>query len=108
MPEYDEEYEDEVPVPRTPNEERDDYKVNVSRRQIRRLEASAKTADEDRAGREAAERELAFARAGVSVDPDDARAAIFRRGYNGELTPDAIRTAATEFGVGQPAPPTPA
>lgn len=42
------------------------------------------------------ERENAFLRAGI--DPDDSRLGYFYRGYEGEMTADAIRAAATEAG----------
>jgi hypothetical protein len=51
------------------------------------LEAQAKEA-------EAAKRELAFVKAGV--DPDSAAAKYFVKGYDGELTAEAIRAAAEE------------
>jgi hypothetical protein len=51
------------------------------------LEAQAKEV-------EATKRELAFVKAGV--DPDSAAAKYFVKGYDGELTPEAIRAAAEE------------
>lgn len=69
--------------------------VTLSRQQIRNLEKRAKDADtaDLRAG--AAERELAFIRAGV---PDTPAAKYFVKGYDGEVTAEAIRTAAVEAG----------
>jgi hypothetical protein len=55
--------------------------------QVKAFEAKAKEA-------EAATRELAFVKAGV--DPDSAAAKYFVKGYDGELTPEAIRVAAEE------------
>ena len=55
--------------------------------QVKAVEAKAKEA-------EAAQRELAFVKAGV--DPDSAAAKYFVKGYDGELTPEAIRAAAEE------------
>jgi hypothetical protein len=55
--------------------------------QVKAFEAKAKEA-------EAAQRELAFVKAGV--DPDSAAAKYFVKGYDGELTPEAIRAAAEE------------
>lgn len=43
-----------------------------------------------------AKRELAFAKAGI--DPDDPRMRYFVKGYEGDLTPAAVRQAATEAG----------
>jgi hypothetical protein len=58
--------------------------------QVKAFEAKAKEA-------EAATRELAFVKAGV--DPDSAAAKYFVKGYDGELTPEAIRAAAEEAGL---------
>ena len=55
--------------------------------QVKAFEAKAKEA-------EAAQRELAFVKAGVN--PDSAAAKYFVKGYDGELTPEAIRVAAEE------------
>ena len=55
--------------------------------QVKAFEAKAKEA-------EAATRELAFVKAGV--DPDSAAAKYFVKGYDGELTAEAIRAAAEE------------
>ena len=55
--------------------------------QVKAFEAKAKEA-------EAAQRELAFVKAGVN--PDSAAAKYFVKGYDGELTPEAIRAAAEE------------
>jgi hypothetical protein len=55
--------------------------------QVKAFEAKAKEA-------EAAQRELAFVKAGV--DPESAAAKYFVKGYDGELTPEAIRAAAEE------------
>lgn len=55
--------------------------------QVKAFEAKAKEA-------EAATRELAFVKAGVN--PDSAAAKYFVKGYDGELTPEAIRAAAEE------------
>lgn len=46
------------------------------------------------------ERENAFLRAGV--DPDDSKLGYFYRGYDGELSVDAIRAAAVEAGFVAP------
>lgn len=46
------------------------------------------------------ERENAFLRAGV--DPDDPKLGYFYRGYNGELSSDAIKAAAIEAGFINP------
>jgi hypothetical protein len=54
------------------------------------LEKKAKRAD-------ALEREVAFLKAGVNSD--DPRAKWFYKGYDGELTADAIKAAAVEAGL---------
>lgn len=48
----------------------------------------------------------AFLRAGI--DPEDKKAGYFFRGYDGELTPEAIRAAALEAGFTEAAPGAPA
>jgi hypothetical protein len=63
--------------------------VTLSRKQIRSLEAKAARAD-------AAERELAFAKAGV--DLADPKLSYFVKGYSGELTPEAIKQEAVNAG----------
>lgn len=72
---------------------------------VKRLEDQAKTSQE--AGSKAAqlERELTFTKAGI--DPDDAKAKYFVKGYDGELTPDAVKAAAVEAGLleANPVPP---
>lgn len=57
------------------------------------------------AERDAAKREAAFLRAGIN--PDDARLSYFVRGYNGDLTADAIKQAAVDAGFVAPPPPDP-
>lgn len=78
----------------------------VPRAHIRDLEAKAKRADELEAQLAQAQRDAAFIQAlGPSTDP---RLDYFRRGYQGDVTPDAIRQAATDAGFladgSQPAP----
>jgi ribosomal protein L12E/L44/L45/RPP1/RPP2 len=65
------------------------------------LRAAVKRAEKTKAENEALKRELAFAKAGI--DPDDTRMKYFVRGYDGDLTADAIKQAATEAGfIGAP------
>lgn len=68
----------------------------VPRAQIRDLEAKARQADELAAKVAGMERTEAFRAAGL--DPNDPKAKYFVKGYEGELTPDAIKVAATEAG----------
>jgi len=62
-------------------------RIENPKQQVKAFEAKAKEA-------EAATRELAFVKAGV--DPDSAAAKYFVKGYDGELTAEAIRAAAEE------------
>lgn len=54
---------------------------------------------------QAAKREAAFLRAGIN--PDDARLSYFVKGYDGDLTADAITKAAVDAGFLAPPPPDP-
>lgn len=68
----------------------------------RKQEQARKAAERER---DQARRETAFLRAGI--DPEaKGIAAYFVKGYDGDLSPEAIKAAATEAGVLQPAPPT--
>lgn len=66
---------------------------------LRRAANKAKRLEQENAK---LERELAFARAGITGT--DQRTAIFMRGYDGELEPAAIRAVATEAGFIAEAP----
>jgi hypothetical protein len=74
----------------------EDDPVEQQPSEIQSLRAAAKKgkASEQKASK--LERENAFLRAGI--DPDDPRLGYFYRGYEGEMTADAIRAAATESG----------
>ena len=85
MSESDFEFEDEAQDQATRNPVR--ARMRELEQQVKAFEAKAKEA-------EAATRELAFVKAGV--DPDSAAAKYFVKGYDGELTPEAIRAAAEE------------
>jgi hypothetical protein len=85
MSESDFEFEDEAQDQATRNPVR--ARMRELEQQVKAFEAKAKEA-------EAAQRELAFVKAGV--DPDSAAAKYFVKGYDGELTPEAIRAAAEE------------
>lgn len=67
---------------------------------IRQLREQAKRGREAESRAEAAERELAFARAGL--DLSDSRMGYFVRGYDGDLTREAIREAAERDGFLNP------
>ena len=80
-----------------------DRSVTVSRRQLNNLEKKAR---EMEARASAAERKLAFAQAGI--DLSDAKMKYFVNGYDGEITADSIKKAATEAGfLSEEAPPEP-
>lgn len=70
------------------------------RKQIEEQAAKAKDAEARAA---AAERELAFAKAGLPLN--DPKMGYFVKGYDGDLTPEAIKTAAEAAGfIGEPEP----
>ena len=71
--------------------------VTVPRSQIKVLEKQAKERAEAVARAEKAERQLAFAAAGIPLN--DKRFSYFIKGYDGEFEPDAIREAAAEVGL---------
>lgn len=86
------------------DDEQESRTVTLKRDQIRQLEKQAKAANEATARAEAAERKLAFAEAGLSLA--DPKMAYFVKGYDGEMTAEAITEAATAAGfLGTPAPP---
>ena len=67
---------------------------NPLRARMRELESEIKSLRQQAAEAEQAKRELAFVKAGV--DPSDSAAKYFVKGYDGELTVDAIKAAAVE------------
>jgi hypothetical protein len=80
----DHEFEDEQP----------DQPKDPVRAHLRKLEAENKALREQAAAAELAKRELTFVKAGIN--PDDPRAKYFVKGYDGELSVEAIRSAAEE------------
>ena len=70
------------------------------RAHMRKLEEELKAERAARAEAEAAKRELAFVKAGVPLDNPVAK--YFIKGYDGEITPEAIRAAAEEANLIQP------
>ena len=77
-----------------PEEEHPD--IVLQRQQIKKLEKENKELAEKAAKADAAERRLAFAEAGIKLD--DPKMSYFVKGYEGELTADAIKAAAVEAG----------
>lgn len=73
----------------------------------KQIEEQASKAREAEARAAAAERELAFAKAGLPLD--DPKMGYFVKGYEGDLTPEAIKAAAESAGfLSPPAPEIPA
>lgn len=95
MSDYDDENHDDG--------EQEERLVTLSRAQIRAMEKKARAADEAMERAAAAERRLAFAEAGIN--PADKRLAYFAKAYDGEMTAEAIKAAATEAGFLTPAEP---
>lgn len=86
--------------PEAPAAEGDDNAV------IKELRAKAAKADEAEARAAAAERDLAFTKAGI---PDEGVGSYFRKGYDGDLTAEAIKAEAAVSGFTTTViPPTPA
>lgn len=75
-----------------------------SRSFVRKLEQEAKDgkrarreADEAKADANAAKRELALMKAGIDLDSPTGK--LFVKAYDGEISADAIKAAATEYGL---------
>jgi hypothetical protein len=67
---------------------------------FKNLRAKAKKADQYERELNAMKREVAFVKAGIPLD--DPKVGYFVKGYDGELEPDAIRSAAIEAGFMSP------
>lgn len=84
----------------------DDYQAseepsrNPLRDRIKELEGKVKAYEAERTQFESERRELTFVKAGI--DPTDTRVKYFVKGYDGELSADAIRSAAIEAGFLSP------
>lgn len=76
---------------------------NRDRKWVRDLERRAKDADRVRAEAESAKRELALLKAGIDVNTPQGK--LFAKAYDGEYTVDAVKAAATEYGVLEAAAP---
>lgn len=74
------------------DDEAEERLVTLKRDEIRALEKRAKAAEEAQARAEAAERQLAFAKAGI--DLTDPKLSYFVKGYEGDLDPEAIKAKA--------------
>lgn len=76
------------------DEQEDQQPKDPVRAHLRKLEAENKRKDEELAALKSAQRELVFLKAGIN--PDDPKAKYFVKGYDGEMTVEAIRQAAEE------------
>lgn len=93
---------DESADAQQPTGQREDYLVKAPRSQIRTLQDQAKRGRDAETRAERAERELAFMRAGIDLTTE--RGQFFAQGYDGELTPEAIRAKAQTVGALDAAP----
>ena len=75
---------------------------NPLRARMKDLEAEVKALRAERQQFEAERRELTFVKAGI--DPADTKVKYFVKGYDGDLNPEAIRSAAIEAGFLSPDP----
>lgn len=85
-------YDDDPPV--------EDRTVTLKRSQIKTLEEKAKRTEAAEAEKNALARELAFLKAGIPADHPVTP--YFVKGYDGELTADAIKAAAVVAGIVNP------
>lgn len=92
---------DFAPDQGAPEEGRTEAELRLARKRIKELEALE--AEAQRA--KDLERRLAFMEAGIN--PSDAKAKYFVKGYEGELTAEAIRAEAEAAGLIAPPPPDP-
>lgn len=66
------------------------------RAELRKSKQIAREAAEAQAKLNELQKELAFTKAGI---PDDGVGALLRKAYDGEITPEAIRAAANQYGI---------
>ena len=83
------------------DEPTDDRTVTLTRQQIRSLERDAKQARKAAEEAAALKRENAFIKAGINPDSDP-KLQYFVDGYKGDITAEAIRTAAEQAGFLNP------
>lgn len=74
-----------------------DSRVSLDRKQIRSMERDAKQSRKNAEENARLQRELAFTKAGIDTDKDP-RLTYFAKGYDGEMTAEAIRQAAETAG----------
>lgn len=88
------------------SESEDQDQIEEPRGLRKQIEEQAAKAREAEARAAAAERRLAFAEAGISLS--DPKMSYFVKGYDGDLSADAIKAAASEAGfLAPPAPQVP-
>lgn len=80
-----------------PDDQETESQPNPLRQQIKRLEKQVRDLTTKAQEGQAASRELLFAKAGIPLDNPKAR--YFVKGYDGELTTEAIKAAAAEIGL---------
>lgn len=99
MPDDDYEYDEDGNL----IEETDDRFARLPRDQVRRLERKAKLADKvPDLEQKVAEYERRDLFRAVGIDPEDTKAKWFAKGYDGAMTPEAIKAAAIEGGFMAP------
>jgi hypothetical protein len=81
------------------DEDNDHLDPNI-RAELRKSKERAREAEAAKAEAELLKRELAFTKAGI---PDDKFGALFRKAYDGEADAEAVRKAAEEYGIFEPA-----
>lgn len=91
---------DDLPDDLDQDDPSDTGAIKALRHANRTQKARLRELEEQAAEAAAAKRELMFARAGVPID--DPKLKYFVRGYDGELTPDAIKAEYAATGFGNP------
>jgi len=94
MSDYNDEYDDAEVEAAEQRTEPESPRKNDWRR---RLEADAEAGRKAQAEAAQARRELAFLKAGVDLESPLGK--LFAKGYDGDLTPDAVKSAAVEAGI---------
>lgn len=72
---------------------------------LKNTRKKARQADAAMAERDAAKRELVLMKAGIDLETPHGR--LFAKGYDGEITLDAVKAAATDYGLLEPVTPEP-
>lgn len=88
-------YEDDFDLEQEENEQPQQQQQEPQWR--KNLERKAKEADAAKAEAQAAKRELALLKAGIDLESPTGK--LFAKAYDGEASVDAIKAAATEYGL---------